>query len=166
MCPASNSSGGRTSTRTDVAAAQPLPQLLAPDALDLLAEIVASGALDLASCAAEASRSVSQTARASIAGEGVADPGALAPAVDQPGGVQRLQVLGGVRGRLAAGRGPARRRCAVPGRAGRAVSSRRGLASALPITAIASKSASLVRVGCILHHLDYSSDHLIDLSSA
>ena len=47
MWPASNSSAGRTSTSTTSPRAQPLEQLVAADRLDVVAEVVARGALDL-----------------------------------------------------------------------------------------------------------------------
>ena len=63
MWPASNSSAGRTSTSTTSPRAQPLEQLVAADRLDVLAEVVARGALDLGRAARPRRRAAPATAR-------------------------------------------------------------------------------------------------------
>ena len=86
----------------DVAARQPFAQLLAADRLDVVAEVVVGGALDLRQPRGRGVAQGQPEAQRLLAGERVADARAFALARDHAGRVQRLQVLGGVRRRLAA----------------------------------------------------------------
>ena len=65
MCPASNSSLGANVDEDDVVAAHPLEELLAVDALDLLAEVVAGGRVDLGKALGRGVLSASQSCRTS-----------------------------------------------------------------------------------------------------
>ena len=158
MCPAANSSLGADVDEHDVAASQPRDQLVAPDRLDVLAEVLARGSLDLGQ---PGDRGVAQRQpqrKRLVAGERVAHAGALARARDHARGVQRLQVLGGVRRRL-----PARPRelldaCAAPAPAGRAARGAAGWRTPCP-SARSPQTARPSRHGP--HHIDYSRDHLI-----
>ena len=86
----------------DVAPREPGAELRAADALDVLAEVVAGGALDLGQpCAGSVAQRQPQTEHF-IARDGVADTRALALARHHAGGVQRLEVLRAVGARLAA----------------------------------------------------------------
>ena len=94
--------GGADVDEHDVALAQACDQLVAADRVDVVAEVVACGALDLGQAR---DRDVAQREPQRehlVAGERVAHARALARARDHAGGVQRLQVLRGVRGRLLA----------------------------------------------------------------
>ena len=131
----------------DVAAREPLEQVLAADRVDVLAEVLAGGALDLGQARGRRVAQREPQPQRLVARERVAHARALARASDHARGAQRLQVLRGVRLRLPARAAPAPRRCAAPARAGRAAPAARGLANALPISAIASNSASFVSPG-------------------
>ena len=86
----------------DVAAREPLEQLLAADRLDVLAEVVARGALDLGQPGRRGVAQREPQPQRLVAGERVAHARALARARDHARRVQRLQVLGGVGRRLPA----------------------------------------------------------------
>ena len=102
MCPASNSSAGPHVDEHDVALAHPRDQLVAADRVDVLAEVAARGALDLRQLRDRGVAQRQPQRQHLVAGERVAHARALARARDDARGVQRLEVLRGVRGRLAA----------------------------------------------------------------
>src|SRR6185436_17693705 len=87
----------------DVAPRQSLEQLLAADRLDLVAEVLARGALDLPEVDHRGVTQGEPEPQRIVAGERVDDAGAFAGAEEHPSRVQRLQMLGGVGGGLAAG---------------------------------------------------------------
>jgi hydroxyacylglutathione hydrolase len=84
---------------------QAIKQLFAPDSVDLLAEVVACGPLDLSELGSRGIAQRQPDPERPIAGERVAHAGALALAVDQARSVEGLQVLRGVRRGLPAGAG-------------------------------------------------------------
>ena len=137
---------GRTSTSNGVAARQPLEQLLAPDRLDVLAEVVARGALDLGEPSGRGVAQRQPERQRLLAGECVADPRAFArPASTIPAACRacRCWEALAVDWPLArASSSTLRGACASRS----SNSSRRGLANALPITAIASNSACFRRL--------------------
>ena len=94
--------GGADVDEDDVAAPQALQQLIAVDALDLLAEVVTRRALDLRQPLGGGVSQREPEAEHVLTRQLVADPGAVPLAGDQAGRVQGLQVLGGIRHRLLA----------------------------------------------------------------
>src|SRR5687767_14548479 len=67
----------------DVAAPQPLTQLVPADAVDILAEIVGGGALDLGELGCSGIAKLEPHRKRGLAGERVAHVVSLAPAIDQ-----------------------------------------------------------------------------------
>ena len=112
--------------------AQPREQLVAADRLDLLAEVLARRPFDLGQLRDGGVAQRQPERERLVAGERVADAGALARARDQPGRVQRLQVLRGVRRRLLARARELVDACAAPGRAGRAARAAAGWRTPCP----------------------------------
>ena len=94
--------GGADVDQHGPAAGEALAQLVAVDRLDLLAEVSARGALDVRELGGGRVAQREPQVQGFIARERVAHARALARARHQTGRVQRLQVLGGVRERLAA----------------------------------------------------------------
>ena len=80
-----------------VAARETLAQLVAVDRLDLLAEVVARGALDLGELAGGGVAQREPQPQRLVAGERVTDARAVARAGHEARRVQRLEVLRGVR---------------------------------------------------------------------
>ena len=125
-----------------VATAEASEQLLASDRLDVLTEVLLSGAFDLRQTCRRDIAQAEPESKHVVPRERVAHTVSFAPTRNDSGCVQRLKVLGGVGVRLIAStrqfldrpRPWARRSSS---------SSRRGLANALPSTAIASNKCVL-----------------------
>ena len=111
--------GGPHVDEHHVAAGQPGEQLVAADRLDVLAEVLARGALDLGQARGRRLAQGEPEREHVVAGERVADALPVAPARDESGRVQRLQVLRGVGVRLPAARASSST-VRGPARAGRA----------------------------------------------
>src|SRR5829696_7673504 len=81
---------------------QSVPQLVAVDLLDVLAEIIPRGALDRGKARCRRVPQGKPQAEGTLVGDRIALPGPLPGSGDHPGGVKGLQVLGGVGKRLTA----------------------------------------------------------------
>ena len=86
----------------DLAASEACDQLVASDRLDVLTEVVPGGSLDFGQLRDRCVAQRQPQRQRLVPSQRVAHAGALARARDHPRGVQRLQVLGGVRRRLLA----------------------------------------------------------------
>ena len=102
MCPASYSTLGAHVDEHDVAAREPLEQVLATDRVDVLADVVARGALDLGQARGRRVAQRQPQPQRLVAGQRVTHACALARAGDHARGAQRLQMLRSVRLRLPA----------------------------------------------------------------
>src|SRR5919198_6302982 len=87
----------------DVAAGHPRDELVAVDGLDVAAEVLARRSVDLGQAGSGRLAQRQPQPQRLVAGQRIAHARPRALACDQAGGVQGLQVLGGVRGRLIAG---------------------------------------------------------------